>query len=293
MSDDDWVFDGRGNLPRLSWSFWTDAPLTDLRLARETNEVLAADESGGIYLLNPVGQVTALNRLPRPLQKIAFADSGEAAVGITDDRHVVRLTRKLAVQWSRELPDNPIAVAIDPFGGLTAITMADGLNVLFNERNRKHCEFESKRPLRYLSFLGTEPALIGCAEYGFLSRIRIDGRYDWTEPLWSTIGDMTVTGDGTQIYLSAFMHGLQLYGQAGDAAGTLMLEGTPRLLSGSYYPHRLYAATLEKHLVSLDKNGDLRWLLVTPTDALRLAASAQGQQVVCGFKTGQIVCLSE
>src|SRR5207248_11140524 len=49
----DWLMTtGRGDRPTLRWSFSVDAPLTDLRLSRETGEVIAADQSGGIYLLD-------------------------------------------------------------------------------------------------------------------------------------------------------------------------------------------------------------------------------------------------
>ncbi|WP_369675642.1 hypothetical protein, partial [Enterococcus faecium] len=57
----DWLIStGRGDRPTLRWSFTVDAPLSDLRLSRETGEVLAADTSGGLYLLNRRGQVQAL-----------------------------------------------------------------------------------------------------------------------------------------------------------------------------------------------------------------------------------------
>src|SRR4051812_36756034 len=57
----DWLTTtGRGDRPTLRWSFTVDAPLTDLRLSRETGDVLAADVSGGMYLLDRRGQVRAL-----------------------------------------------------------------------------------------------------------------------------------------------------------------------------------------------------------------------------------------
>ena len=40
---DDWVYTGRGVSPTLRWSFTVDAPLVDIRLGRETGEVIAAD----------------------------------------------------------------------------------------------------------------------------------------------------------------------------------------------------------------------------------------------------------
>ena len=48
----DWlVTTGRGDRPTLRWSFSIDAPLADLRLARETGEIVAADIAGGLPAL--------------------------------------------------------------------------------------------------------------------------------------------------------------------------------------------------------------------------------------------------
>jgi hypothetical protein len=58
----DWLTSGKGERPRRRWSFTADAPLVCLELARESGEVLAADTSGGLYLLDRRGQIAALSR---------------------------------------------------------------------------------------------------------------------------------------------------------------------------------------------------------------------------------------
>ena len=71
----EWLDAGQGETPRASWSFTADAPLVCLELARETGEVLVADESGGVYLLDRRGQVTALVRGTPDIRSIAFSDA--------------------------------------------------------------------------------------------------------------------------------------------------------------------------------------------------------------------------
>ena len=56
----EWLTAGQGRTPQPRWSFSTEARLVSIELARETGEVLAADETGGLYLLNRSGQLATL-----------------------------------------------------------------------------------------------------------------------------------------------------------------------------------------------------------------------------------------
>jgi hypothetical protein len=57
MSDGgDWLEQGAGRQPHVSWSLTIDAPLVAMQLARETGELLAADAAGGLYKIDRAGQ---------------------------------------------------------------------------------------------------------------------------------------------------------------------------------------------------------------------------------------------
>ncbi|WP_041401135.1 hypothetical protein [Planctopirus limnophila] len=287
-----WLQEGQGRLPVCLWSFTTDAPLADLKLARETGEVVASDHSGGIYLIDIEGRVRALTRLGQVAREVGFADNGATIAAVSGPSSLSLMNRKLSFQWTRQLPDSILATALAPYGEHVAVSLTDGMNAIYTLGNKKQATFQTPRPLKHLAFLGTEAALIGAAEYGLISKIRLDGQILWSESLWSTVGGLAVTGNGESILLAGYMHGLQMFGNDGSSAGTLMLDGTASHVGQSFHQHRIYSATLEQHLACLSKAGDLVYLLGLPEPLHRLQVTAMGDAVIVGFPSGRIMKLA-
>ncbi len=289
----DWLRDARGSTPTQRWSYAADAPLADLQLARESGEILIADTSGGLYLLDRLGRLQSLIRLSETPSRVAQSDDGEAAVVVLDDRTIAWFERPLQLAWTRELPDAILGVAMAPFGTHVAVGLADGTNAIYTSANKRLCKFESVRPLRHLRFLVTEPELVAAAEYGYLARYDLRGEVAWSQTLWSTIGDLAVTGDGKFNYLAGYAHGIQVFNDGGTATGSWVLEGTASLVSTTYRKDGLAAATLERHLARLGADGSLRWLATAPEDVLALRIFPLGESLICGFRSGRVVRLDE
>lgn len=287
-----WLYSGRGAAPALRWSFTADAPLADIRLARETGEVLAADVSGGLYLLDRRGRVVSLIRTRHEIQRVAWADSGVGGTAVIDNQTLVWFDRKLQFDWTREVPDDVLAIAMDPHGTHVAVSMADGVTALFGSENRKVSRFETVRPLRYIQLLATATHLVAAAEHGLVGRYSIHGETIWTEKLWSNVGDMAVTGDGRNLFLAGFAHGVQSYdGDDGGSRGSFITEGTVALVACGYARKQLIAATLERQLFAINDAGDLVWNLTLPEDLARILVSPLGDWVILGFASGRILRL--
>lgn len=288
-STEAWLDNAEGQTPQCVWSVTTDGPLTSLSLARETGQVLAADNTGGVYLFSAAGQVQALTRLGSPCREVRISDNAASLLVTTGEESIGWLSPKLAFLWTRDVHDAITAIALAPHGGHGFVGMSDGSNVIFTAANRKHSTFDTIRPLRYTTFLGTEPAIIGAAEHGLLTKLDLAGTPFWKESLWTTVGDMTTLGNGSATILAGFMHGLQLYDADGRGAGTLMLDGTVNHVAVSYQQQRLYVSTLEQHLSCLNRNGDLVFLAKAPEPISHLAATAAGDAVIVGFESGRIL----
>lgn len=287
-----WLYSGRGAAPALRWSFTADAPLTDVRLARETGEVLIADVSGGLYLLDRRGQVISLIRTRHEFQRVAWADSGVGGTAIIDNQTVVWFDRQLQFDWTREVPDDVLAIAMDPHGTHVAVSMADGVTAVLTSESRKVSRFETVRPLRYVHLLATETHLVAAAEHGLVGRFTMHGESVWTEKLWSNVGDLAVTGDGRNLYLAGFAHGVQSYdGDQGASRGSFITEGTVALVACGYARKQLIASTLERQLFAINDSGDLVWNLTVPDDLTRILVSPLGDWLVLGFASGRVVRL--
>ena len=287
----DWLMTtGRGDRPTLRWSFTVDAPLTDLRLSRETGEVVAADVSGGLYLLDRRGQVRALTRTRHTVKRLAWSDIGSGGAAIVDGKYVGWFDRHLQFQWMRDFPDEVLAVAVDPHGTHVALGLANGINFVYTQSNKKVCQFESVRPLRHIQFLSNKTEMLVASEYGFVGRYTLGGTSVWTDKLWSTVGDVAATGDGRSLFLAGFAQGVQAFdGQTGNARGTFVCDGTVGLVSCGYVKRNIVGYTLEGTLFSVDDGGNPKWNVTVPEEILRIIVSPLGDFLICGFSSGRIM----
>jgi hypothetical protein len=287
----DWlVTTGRGHRPTLRWSFSVDAPLTDLRMSRETGEVLAADQSGGLYLLDRRGQVQALTRTRHSVTKLAWSDTGTVGAAVLDDHLVGWFDRRLQFQWTRDLPDEILSIAVDPYGTHVAVGQADGVNVIYSQSNKKVSRFETVRPLRYLQFLTNTMEILVASEYGFTGRYTLAGAPVWTSKLWSTVGDVAATGDGKSMFLAGFAQGVQAFdGKTGNTRGTFVCDGTVGLVTCGFVKCKIVAYTLERTLFSVDDAGNPEWNVTAPEDIQRIILSPLTDFMICGFSSGRIM----
>lgn len=286
-----WLSAGIGTKPELRWTFATDAALVDLASAREGRQVVAADASGGIYLLDGSGQLLSVTRGFASLSALAISDVGGTVVAAVGDDRLCWCDRRLKVLWSVSLPDAVLAVAVDPYGHYAAASLANGKNHVFDAHKTRISRFETIRPLGFIQFLAARRGLVGAADYGLLCSHSLDGEEIWSEQLWSTVGDLTVTGDGRVIYLAGFSHGVQAFDGEGANRGSYVVEGTPSHVATSFAPHRLAVTTLERHFYWLDSHGELLWATSLPDDACRVRCDPLGDGVICGLGSGRLLRL--
>ncbi len=287
----DWLRAARGSPPTQRWSFATDAALTECDLAREAGDVLAADESGGLYRLDRRGRIQSLTRTSHQIRLLAIADEGASGAAVLDDTTLVWFDGKLQFRWTRDLPDEAVGLAVSPHGTHVVVALASGMNIVYDAEKRKTAQFESLRPLRFLEFLPSEPAILAAADYGFFARYALTGEMVWNERLWSTVNDLSVSGDDGTIALAGLAHGIQIYDDEGGSRGSLVMEGTAHRVSSTWQRKRLAVATLERHLLCVDTEGNLKWLAEAPDDIARVRLSPLGDYMIVGFTGGRLIRL--
>ena len=289
--DQEWLSSGHGRRPEVTWSFAADAPLVRMELSRETGELLVADVSGGIYLLDRRGKVVSLTRGPTPLRSLAWSDTGQGGVALIGDNKLYWFTRQLEFQGGIELPEPSLAVALDAHGDYAAVSLTDGANLIFAGPHEPLHHFETARPLVQLAFLVYEPSILGVADYGLLCSHSFRGDAQWKENLWVNAGDIAVTGAGEMILVACFNQGIQRFDAKGQNAGSYQMEGTVSRVSTSFAPHRIAAATLEKQLYWLDADGQMLWAATALEDVSQVICDPFGQGFLCGLQSGRILRL--
>ncbi|MEX2286584.1 MAG: hypothetical protein WD648_05800 [Planctomycetaceae bacterium] len=291
-ADAKWWDGGRGVPPELLWSFTADAPLAAIQLGRETGELLIADASGGLYLLDRRGQVVALTRGFQRLGKIAWSDTGNGGVANIGDRTLCLLSNSLKEEWSADLSDDILGVAVDPFGNHVAAALANGANQVFTRNQQRVCRFDTVRPLSHLRFVPADARILGVAEYGLICCHELTGPEIWQEKTWSNIGDACLAGGENVVHLAAFSHGVQKFRLSdGSTAGLLQVEGTPNRVASSYTGNRLAIATVERQFYWCDRHGELIWAAHLDEDVTAVHCDPLGAGLVCGLASGRVVRL--
>lgn len=286
-----WLDAGRGLAPERNWSFTTDAPLSCLVYPRESGHVIAGDESGGIYLLDRLGQVVALTRGSHALQDLAWSDDGFRGAAVVDSSVLWILNRQLQMVWSEDCREEIIAIDVAPFGNHVAVCLANGENRIVDMDKKTVGKFETIRPLSYVKFVARAAGVIGAAEHGLLCRYRLNGQAEWSDTLWSNVGDMSVSGDGRALYLAAFSYGIQRFDGNGENRGSYVVEGSPGRVATTWTPKRMAVSTIERHLYWMDSDGELLWATATPDEIMHLRCDPLGKGLICGFRSGRILNL--
>lgn len=290
QAEPEWLAAGQGERPAMAWSVALDAPLAGLALARESSELLAVDASGGLYLLDRQGQVKTLTRGFKSLTALAWSDTGQHGAVATGRAKLSWFDHNLSVTWSANMPAEILCLAVDVHGHYIAVSLANNETIFFGADKQEVGRFKTIRPLRYLQLNAVRPLLLGAAEYGLVCCHRLDknGSEVWSERLWSNVGDMTVTGDGRQIYLARFNQGVQILDQRGQVQGSYHVEGTPSHVTTSFAHNRLGVATVERAIYWLDADGELIWATNLPDDMKAILAEPLGTGMVCGLAEGRI-----
>lgn len=288
----DWIHRGRGATPNVDWAVATEAPLVAMQMGRETGEVLAADEAGGLYLINRAGNISRISRGPSPIRAIAWGDTGGGGIALVGSKRLYWFNRALKFDKKVVLSDRALNVALDAHAEYAAVCLDTGQNLIFDSPRRPIHEFATHQPLAHLEFLVGEPAILGVSAYGMFYKFTFQGNEIWGENLWSDVGGLSVSGNGSTILLACFAHGIQRYKGNGESDGSYQLGETVSRISSSYNPYRMMVATVEQQLCWLNFQGQLLWSAETPDRAVSIQCDPLGYGAVCGFESGQIIRLT-
>ncbi|MDB4614479.1 WD40 repeat domain-containing protein [bacterium] len=291
-SDFQWLQNSKGDRPTLRWAVSTDSQLMSFDLSRETGGTIAADSMGGLSHFDRRGNLVSINRGFDGVQDVRWSDNGNGGAILVGEDAIVKVRQSLALRWSVDLPSPVTAFDVDPYGNHIAVCMANGKNRIYDWKKSRVTEFETIQPLSFIRFVANEQRLVCSAEYGLLSCHNFDGDELWNEKLWTNVGDISIAGDGETILLAGFNHGVQVFDDDGTHRGSYMMEGSPGLVSTSFIPERVAAATIEKHLYWLDSDGEMIWACSPDSEVIGLQTDALGNGMLCGLASGHILRLT-
>lgn len=290
-NDQNWFATSRGEQPRLAWVHSLNAPLAALDFCRESGQVVVADERGGLYLIERSGDLGAVARSSESFRKIAWSDDGSRGFALSGDHHLHWIRPDLSVRATIELPEPSLAVASEAFGQYAAVSLANGVTLIFDGPRQPLRHFSSTRPLTHLAFLAQEAGLTAVADYGLVCRFDFFGRLNWQTNTFSSVGDFAVAGDGDSLLVAGFGQGLLRFDSDGNSIGAYQLGSTVAKVASSFSGVRAAAASQEQELFWLGKGGQILWTGKVRQMPLFIACDPWGTALICALPDGLVARL--
>ncbi|MEZ6043612.1 MAG: hypothetical protein R3C20_24200 [Planctomycetaceae bacterium] len=255
-----------GIKPDLSIDDIIPEGIAAMDLAAEASTLLVLTSAGQLRLMNTAGDILETNRNFRDASSIAWSAVGNYGAAIVRDDKLVCFNRQLDPVWDVRVTGRINAVAFAPHGGHLAFSTDGGRTHIVSIDKKEIAKIDTHRPMDHLAFLAESPTLIAAAEFGSLAAYDLKGRELWSENVMTNIGDISASGCGRRILLSAFNHGVQMYNRNGKAKGQFMIDGIPSRVSGAQFKTRLAALTLEGRVYWLDFEGTVKWVADVSAD---------------------------
>jgi len=286
-----WMSRGAGLPPRSVSSFRAESKVTGFSAMLENGDFVIADDLGTLYRLDPLLNVSLLTRLQEPVRQLCWSATGNAGSALSGKNKITRIDEKLKVIWTTEVPFNCTRIAIDPFGVFTFVASEEEGAIVLDDRGKRAAVIKSNRPLAYAQFLVEEPIIIAAAEHGLLGAYAVSGEKVWEQPLWSNVGDLSVTHDQVHIHLAALNHGIKVYNGQGENITGYILEGTVNRVATSYRGQQILASTVENQIYRLDHDGEMLWAAHPESPVTHLFSHPLGKEGVAVFEDNQAVLM--
>lgn len=287
--------------PETAWTVVTDSPLKGLALAREAGTILAWDEGNQLYLFDLRGDSLSYSRVPGRIVSGAISDEGGLIALLVehDQTELLLLDADFSVEQQKPAPTEAAFVTIDPHGRYVAVGTRHPVLHLISRYGRPAGRLETIDAISHFCFIPDRALAIAAAAFGMLAGVALDasrgGRIEteilWQERLMSTVGRLTVSGDGGMVLASCFTLGIQRFDLRGRNEGSYHLGGTVSHAVPDFPGRSIAAATLEGELAVMNSGGNVRWRTTLPRPVVALEMDPLGRYVIYGHATGEIVRL--
>jgi hypothetical protein len=278
---------GLGEMP-ASWTWFAGGPLKGCVLARERHRIITWDDSNTIFQLDLGGDLLGQRRFDKEIAGVAISDVGDAIVVASRNGRTWWLDRELEDCFETQFPFDILGVALDPFGYFGVVSGSGGQMAVLGRDGKKLSQFETRPPLKFLTFVSKEGQILGCAPHGLLGLYDLVGRVYWEQRPFSNTGGLAVDGAGSVILQACFGHGLIRFGDDGEKEGTYRTEASPSLVAMDFHGRKILCTTLEQTLVELTYEGTIVNTKALADLATGLAMDALGRYAVIAFQNGEL-----
>ncbi|MFN4259442.1 MAG: hypothetical protein ACK4RK_09085 [Gemmataceae bacterium] len=278
-------------MPCILWSQPISATVQGFALARERNWLVLWDAKQWLYLVDSHGQRQGQFQASADIRMASIADDGSGLAAVTANGSLLWLAPDMTLRWQETLSASGLSVATDPLGQYLAVADQQGQLHILDHLGQRISQSQCPRPLRYLAFIPEAPALVGCADFGWVACGDWRGNWQWHDGLVAHVGSLAVDGAGQAILLACYGEGLRQYAVTGKHVGRLAVGEPCRLAAVSYDGQWLAAADLSHRLLLIDREQRIRFVHALEQPPVAVALSPLADRAYVLLANGVLTCL--
>lgn len=291
VSNAGWLLRGSGRTPQLGWALAADAEVVAVGTILENRSCLAADVAGGLYLINDTGALRFSYQCRKPVLAMAVPGAASGVTAVAHGSCIELFNSHLEPEAVLELPQPPLAIAVNGHGEYVAAALPDGTTFVLDHTGATVAEFRAERALNQLRFLNAQAGLVGSSDFGRLYGYTMQGTQTFRENLPIAAKDLAVSGDDARILCACLAMGLPCYTSEGNHLGAFQVAGTVMRCAVGRTARKLAISTQENELFWLSGDGEVIWSGPVPGGIAGLAIDASETALYVAFEAGHVIQL--
>lgn len=266
----------------------TASRLSGLALAREANRLIAWDAAQQLYLWDLDGKPRGRHTVPVPISSVCICDDGSRIVAACRNGQLWWFDGDLRLLFDHAVDSEPLAVALESFGGYLAVSDRVRRTQLFTATGQLQAMVETPKALHFLAFVPAQTRFVGAADFGLIACFDARGASVWQQVVVSHIGSICVDGMGQAVWVACFTDGLRRFDPHGKERDALRTRGSCRLTCCDFDGTLLLTGQEPASLSLLKPDGRVLSSYTMPRHAAFLVMDALGERGAFAPTDGQV-----
>ena len=237
------------------WQMHFDAPVTLVRTALESGDILCADEDAWIHLVNQAGRLEFSREMPFVPAALALDRLADRMVVASDSGTLAVLDRAGKGAFHERLVFQPVSVDLTSSGGRIAVADAGGKVSLITAATGARETIESRARYRYVRFLESGRALLAVGQYGEVMYLREDEDKTWQKDFRCNTREPSASTSGELILIPAPHFGIIVLDRQGRDLGLFEVPSGPKCVTVSPDGQRIFVINEDNELIIFESNG--------------------------------------
>lgn len=272
------------------WQMHFDAPVTLVRTALESGDILCADEDAWIHLVNRGGKLELSREMPFVPAALALDRLGERMVVASDSGTLAILDRSGKDKSYEKLVFQPVSLDLTPSGARIAVADAGGKVSLITAATGARETLESREAYRYVRFLESGEALLAVGHYGEVMYVRTAEDKIWQKNFRCHTREPSSSDSGERILIPAPHFGIIVLDRQGRDLGLFEVPSGPKCVTVSPDGERIFVINEDNELIIFESDGKVLFRQHAGKSITQIESDCLGRRLTAVTTSGALEC---